>query len=83
MASEPALSTGRSAALEAEIERDADGKIIPKVTDRDRRIVALWAEAAADEWRPPVRIEAGWQERARGALAEVVQRRRQERDAVR
>jgi hypothetical protein len=83
VAAEPARSTGGSAALEAEIERDRDGRIIPKVTDRDRRIVALWKEAAEDDWRAPVRVEEGWQERAWEALAEAVRRRRHERDAGR
>lgn len=74
MAAEPAKSTGR-AALEAEIERDEDGKIIPRVTARDRRMVALWKEAAEDDWRSPVRIEEGWQEQEMAALADSIRER--------
>ena len=44
-------------------------EVTPHVTDHDRQIVRLWAEAAEDDWRGPVRVEPGWQDRAAAALA--------------
>ncbi len=37
-----------------------------------RKVAELWRKAAEDDWRGPVKVEEGWQEKARAELDQYV-----------
>lgn len=77
MAAEPARSHDRSAGEDYATK-------FPPVTDHHRRIMALRKWAHEHDWRPPVRVEPGWQDEARKVLEESFHRRHEdERSAER
>lgn len=53
-------------------DNEATRRYPPRGTEESRahyrKVAELWRKAAEDDWRGPVLVEAGWQERAIEAL---------------
>ena len=45
---------------------------LAKIMEQNRKMRKLWQEAAEDDWRGPVKVEEGWQEKARAELDQYV-----------
>ena len=58
------------------INREASHDYPPPGTEESkahyRKVAELWRKAAEDDWRGPVKVEEGWQEKARAELDQYV-----------